>query len=63
MIQVIGLMIAFYIITRMLHMLIDKSKEINTVTMLFCVLTILVSIYGIYSLLTSGSEISQSLLR
>jgi len=56
-------MIAFYIITRMLHMLIDKSKEINTVTMLFCVLTILVSIYGIYSLLTSGSEISQSLLR
>lgn len=62
MIQAIGLMIAFYIITRMVHLLTDKPKEVKTLTLIFAVITILVAILGIYSLITSGSEISRTLL-
>lgn len=61
MIPLIGIMIGAYIITRMLHLIIDQSKTTNAVTMIFAVITILITIYVIYSLLTSGSETSSSI--
>jgi hypothetical protein len=62
MIQIIGIMVAFYIITRMLHLLIDKSKEINAVTMISAILTLLIAAYSLYALATTGASISRSLL-
>lgn len=63
MIPTIGIMIACYIITRMLQLLVDKRKETNIITMLFAVITVLVSLYSIYWLFKYGSEVAQTLLR
>jgi uncharacterized membrane protein AbrB (regulator of aidB expression) len=63
MIPLIGIMIGAYIITRMLHMIIDKAKTTNVVVMVAAVITVLLSIYVIYSLITSGSELDRSFLR
>lgn len=41
MIPVIGTLIALYVITRMLNLLIDKSKGTSIITMLFAVITVL----------------------
>ncbi len=60
MIPAIGLMIAAYVITRMLNLLIDREK-ISIVTTIFAAITILVSLYCIYVLLTSGFEASELL--
>jgi len=60
MIPAIGLMIAAYIITRMLNLLIDREK-ISIVTTIFAAITILVSIYCIYVLLTTGFDTSDLL--
>lgn len=60
MIPVIGLMVGFYIITRMLNLLIDK-KATSIITTIFAGITILVSIYCIYVLLTSGFDTSDLL--
>jgi len=62
MIPTIGIMVALYIITRM-SALFEKPKETGTITMVFAVVTTLVSLYAIYSLLKSGSEVAQALLR
>ena len=61
MIQVIGLMVALYIITRMFHLIIDKHKETGIVTLLFALLTIIIAVYGANFLFTSGSEITKTL--
>jgi hypothetical protein len=60
-IQVIGIMIAFYIITKMLHLLIDKSKEASPITLISAGITLLIAAYGIYSLLTSGAGLGRYL--
>jgi len=60
MIQAIGLMVGAYIITRMLNLLIDR-ENLSIVTTIFAAITILVSIYCIYVLLTSGFEASELL--
>lgn len=61
MIPPIGIMIAFYIITRMLNLIIEKRKETGFLTMFFAILTILVAIYAIYALITGSTEASELL--
>ncbi len=63
MIPTIGIMIALYIITKMLRLIIDKRKETSIVTLMFAVLTLLMSIYAIISLASSGAEVAQQLLK
>lgn len=61
MIPAIGIMIAFYIIIRMLNLIIEKRKEPGFSTMFFAILTILVTIYAIYALITGSTEASELL--
>lgn len=61
MIPAIGLMIAAYIFTRMLQIIIDKAKETNIVVMLCAVITIIVTLYAAYVLITKGTEIASGL--
>lgn len=53
MIPAIGYMVAFYIITRMLSLLLGKKdgKE-SVVVLIFAVITVLVALLGIYVLFT-----------
>jgi hypothetical protein len=53
MIPAIGYMVAFYIITRMLSLLLGKKdgKE-SVVVLIFAVITVLVALFGIYVLFT-----------
>jgi len=53
MIPAIGYMVAFYIITRMLSLLLGKKdgKE-SVVVIIFAVITVLVTLLGIYVLFT-----------
>jgi len=60
MIPIIGIMIAFYIITRMAE--VFEAKEKGTITTILAVLTVLVSLYAIYALATSSVNIPSSLL-
>jgi hypothetical protein len=60
MIPLIGLMVGAYIITRMLHLIIDKEK-LSPVTLIFATCTILITLYVIYSLLSKGMELTGSL--
>lgn len=57
MIPAIGFMVGAYIITRMVSLIADK-KETGIVTTIFAGITILVTIYCIYLLLTSGTDLS-----
>ena len=54
MIPAIGYMVAFYIITRTLAMLIPKKEggSESIVTVVFAAITILVALFGIYVLFT-----------
>jgi len=61
MIAAIGIMISFYIITRMLNLIIEKRKETGFVTLLFSILTILVSIYAIYVMISGSADIEKLL--
>lgn len=60
MIPAIGLMIGAYIITRMIIVLTD-TKKTGLLVMIFAVLTILISIYCIYTLFASGVDVSNLL--
>ena len=60
MIQAIGLMIAAYIITKMLSLLIDK-KDTGIIVTILAAITISVTVYCIYVLLTSGIDTSDLL--
>ncbi|MFC2165901.1 hypothetical protein ACFLT2_13015 [Acidobacteriota bacterium] len=59
MIPAIGFMVGFYVITRMLSLLLrDKEGKESAVTLVFAGITILVALYGIYSLFTTGIDLS-----
>ena len=59
MIQLIGFMIAAYIVTRMVELLINKQTE--GVVAVFAGITILVVIISIVGLFSAGSSISSAL--
>ena len=53
MIPAIGYMVAFYIITRMLSLLLgQKDGKESVVVLIFAVITVLVALLGIYVLFT-----------
>jgi hypothetical protein len=54
-IQIIGVTIGAYIITRMLELLITRER-FQVFVQLAAVLTLLVSMFGIFGLLMSGSS-------
>lgn len=60
MIPAIALMIGAYIITRMIIVLTDR-EETGIVSTIFAGITILVSLYCIYTVFSSGAEISNML--
>ena len=57
MIPAIGVMVGAYIITRMVRLLVDK-EDTGIITTILAAATILISIYSIYVLVTSGIDIS-----
>ena len=61
MIPAISLMIGFYVITRMLNLIIDKRKETGIVTAALAVVTILMACYAMFYCITKGTEITQLL--
>jgi hypothetical protein len=63
MIPIFGIMIGAYIITRMLDLVIDKAKATSPVVMIAALITILVAIYVIVSLITSGPGLMRAILR
>ena len=62
MIPAIGYMIASYVITRMLSMLIKGTdgKE-NAITLIFAGITILTALYCVYALFSLGTEATRLL--
>lgn len=60
MIPLLSIMIGVYIITHMLHLLIDKEK-ISTITTVFAVLTILVTVCCVYNIVKTGGSIADLL--
>lgn len=55
MIQIIGLMVGAYIVTRMVSLLLRKKDgEESIVTRVFAVITVIVAVIGIASLLTAS---------
>jgi len=58
MIPTIGTMIGAYIIAKLLWIIgIKGDSEASVLTKIFCVIGIIVSVFGIYSLMTTGSSI------
>jgi len=57
MIPLLSIMIGIYIITHMLHLLIDKEK-ISTITTILAALTILVTLYCVYGIVKAGGDIA-----
>ena len=59
MIQAIGFMVGFYVITRMFSLLLkNKDGKESIITLVFAGITILVAFYGLYELFTAGVELS-----
>jgi hypothetical protein len=64
MIPLIGLMVGLYIITRCLSLILKTGeKKESSLVQIFSAVTIVVSLYVIYSMFTSGAELSQLLGR
>jgi len=62
MIPEIGLMVGFYIITRMVSLLMRKGeRKENIVVYVLAVITILITAFVIYDLFTGGAEASNIL--
>jgi len=62
MIPEIGLMVGFYIITRMVSLLMRKGeRKENIVVYVLAVITILITAFVIYDLFTGGVEASNIL--
>jgi len=61
MIQAIGYMIGAYIITNMVHLLIDKRLRRSVFTAVLAAITILVALLAILELAIGGSEIASKL--
>ena len=59
-IPLIGLMVGAYIITKMLHLILDKEK-VSTVTWIFAGGTILITLYVLYKLFFGGAVLTKSL--
>jgi len=57
MIPIIGILISLYIITKMLHLIMDK--KVNIITLLFAGITLFMAIYAIYALATSGTQLTK----
>jgi hypothetical protein len=61
MIPALILLVALYVMARMAHLIIDKSKEISIVTAALAILTILAAVYAVYVAFTGSAEISRLL--
>jgi hypothetical protein len=59
MIALIALMIGAYIITKMLHMILDEEK-VSVVTWIFAGGTIVITLYVLYSLFIKGIDLTKS---
>lgn len=56
MIQIIGLMVGTYIVTRMISLLLGKKDgDESIVTRVFAVITVIVAVIGIAGLLMTGA--------
>ena len=63
MIPTIGVMVGLYVITKMLDYIVPKKDgNPSVVVQLFAVITILFTLYAIYSLFTTGVNLSGVLL-
>ena len=63
MIAEIGLMIGFYIITRMISILLRKGeRQENAIVIVFAAITILITLFVVYDLFTRGANL-QALTR
>ena len=60
MIPALSLMVGMYIITRMIHVILDKEK-VSIVTTIRAAVTILVAIFCIYTILEAGGEAARLL--
>jgi len=59
----IGLMIGFYIITRMISILLRKGeRQENAIVIVFAAITILITLFVVYDLFTRGANL-QALTR
>jgi len=57
MIPIIGIMIGFYVITRMISLLTRKEqREESPIVKVFAVITLIVTVFSIFSLFTSGAK-------
>ena len=62
MIPTIGVMIGFYIITRMISLYTRKGDYAESkITKVFTIITIIVAVIGIISLLSGSSDVSRGL--
>ena len=62
MIPTIGIMVGLYVITKMLDFIIPKKDgNINVVVQIFAIITIFFTLYAIYSLFTTGVDLSSIL--
>ncbi len=59
MIPALILLVALYVMARMAHLIIDKSKEISIVTAALAILALLAAVYAIYVALTGSAEITK----
>jgi hypothetical protein len=59
MIQIIGVMIAAYVITRMVELMTNKQTH-DTVA-LCAFVTLLISVFGVYMLFTTGNQLASIL--
>jgi len=60
MIPAIALMVGAYIITRMVAIIADK-EETSILSTIFAAITILISLYCIYTVFSAGAEVSNFL--
>lgn len=60
MIPAIGIMVGFYIITRMLDEILigKKDGKSSSVVQILAALTVLAALYGLYALVTTGFDTS-----
>jgi hypothetical protein len=61
MIQVLGIAVALYMITKMFDLLMDQNGKHSTLTVLLAALTLLASAAAIFVLVTGGSNIASKL--
>ncbi len=60
MLPLLSIMVGLYIITRMLHLILDK-KELSIVTTVFAGITMLATVYCVYQIVQTGAGIASLL--